>query len=45
MLRAALAGAALADGEVQGRTPYLSTLLRTRYAREVGDLISVRNVF
>ena len=40
MLRAALAGAELIDGEVQGRTPYLSTLLRTRYGREVGGMVA-----
>jgi hypothetical protein len=37
MLRAALAGAALIDGEVRGRVPYLTGLLSTRYAREVAD--------
>lgn len=42
MLRAALAGSELVDGEVRGRTPYLSTLLRTRYAREVDALIAAR---
>lgn len=39
MLRAALAGSALIDGEVRGRVPYLTGLLSTRYAREVDALI------
>jgi hypothetical protein len=43
MLRAALAGAELLDGEVQGRTPYLSRLLNTRYEREVEELIAARS--
>jgi hypothetical protein len=41
MLRAALASSELVDGEVQGRTPYLSMLLRTRYEREVRELITL----
>ena len=40
MLRAALAGSTLVDGEVRGRTPYLSRLLHGRYAREVEKLIA-----
>jgi len=40
MLRAALDGATLVEGEVVGRVPYLSRLLATRYVREVSELIS-----
>jgi hypothetical protein len=39
MLRAALAGSELIDGAVRGRSPHLSGLLKTRYAREVSKLI------
>jgi len=39
MLRAALAGSDLIDGAVRGRSPYLSWLLGTRYAREVSELL------
>ena len=40
MLRAALIGSALVDGELQIASPYLDRLLRTRYAREVGELLA-----
>jgi hypothetical protein len=40
MLRAALAGSELVDGAVQCRSPHLSRVLQTRFAREVDELIS-----
>jgi DnaA-like protein len=40
MLRVALIGSLVIDGEVQGKSPYLTRLLRTRYAREVSELIA-----
>ena len=40
MLRAALAGSELSDGAVQCRSPHLSRVLQTRFAREVGELIA-----
>jgi hypothetical protein len=40
MLRVALIGSSVIAGEVHGKSPYLTRLLRTRYRREVGELIA-----
>jgi DnaA-like protein len=40
MLRAALIGSTVADGVVQAISPHLTSLLETRYAREVAVLIA-----
>lgn len=41
MLRAALAGSELVDGAVRCRAPHLGRVLEGKYAREVGELITV----
>jgi hypothetical protein len=39
MLRAALIGSAAIDGEIRAASPHMDRVLRTRYVREVSELI------